>query len=81
MYGRILARKLKAGEKNTMQHELSSREQVQKTISLQVKVELLRKSLEETQKYELLTTNQYLNQMELLVEILQEVSVQADPRA
>jgi hypothetical protein len=48
---------------------------------LQVKVELLRKSLEVTQKYELLTTNQYLNQMELLVEILQEVSVQADPRA
>jgi hypothetical protein len=64
-----------------MQHELSSSEHVQKMTPLQVKVELLRKSLEVTQKYELLTTNQYLNQMELLVEILQEVSVQADPRA
>ena len=44
-------------------------------VPLQLKIELLRKSLEETQKYELLTTNQYLNQMELLVEILQDISV------
>ncbi len=35
---------------------------------------MLRKTLEETQKYELLTTNQYLPQMELLVEILEDIS-------
>ncbi len=39
-----------------------------------VKVELLRKSVEEVQKYELLTTNQYLKQMKLLLEILQEIT-------
>lgn len=47
---------------------------------LQNKVERMRKSLEEIQKYELLTTNQYLLQMELLVEILQAISVRADTR-
>ena len=41
---------------------------------LQNKVERMRKSLEEIQKYELLTTNQYLIQMELLVEILEAIS-------
>ena len=43
-------------------------------VPLAVKVELLRKSVEEIQKYELLTTNQYLQQMELLHEILQDIS-------
>jgi len=47
---------------------------------LQNKVEQMRKSLEEIQKYELLTTNQYLLQMELIVEILQAISVRDDTR-
>ena len=45
-----------------------------KEISLQEKVELLEKSVEEVQKYELLTTNQYLQKMELVLEILQDIS-------
>jgi len=49
-------------------------------IPLQGKVELLRESIGEVQKYELLTTNQYLKQMELLVEILEDVSVRAESR-
>ena len=44
-------------------------------IPLKDKVELLRKSVEGVQKYELLTTNQYLQQMELLLEILQNISL------
>jgi hypothetical protein len=43
-------------------------------IPLPVKMELLRKSIEEVQKYEILTTNQYLQHMELLLEILQNIS-------
>jgi hypothetical protein len=43
-------------------------------VPLPVKVDNLRKSVEEVQKYELLTTNQYLRQMELLLEILQDIS-------
>ena len=45
-----------------------------KEIPLQEKVELLEKSVEEVQKYELLTTNQYLQKMELVLEILQDIS-------
>jgi hypothetical protein len=56
-----------------MQHGLSSKERETKSITLQIKVEMLRKNLEETQKYELLTTNQYLPQMELLVEIVDDI--------
>jgi hypothetical protein len=56
-----------------MQHGLSSKERETKSITLQIKVEMLRKNLEETQKYELLTTNQYLPQMKLLVEIVDDI--------
>ena len=58
---------------------ISMRRQVP-LIPLQDKVERLRKSLEETQKYELLTTNQYLPQMELLIEILDDVSIRDESR-
>ena len=51
-----------------------SRQREAHKVPLPVKVELLRKSVEEVQKYELLTTNQYLQQMELLLEILQDIS-------
>ena len=44
--------------------------------SLKTSIALLRKSIEETQKYELLTTNQYLIQMELIIEILANLTSQ-----
>jgi hypothetical protein len=45
---------------------------------LSEKMEALYKSVAEVQKYELLTTNQYLQQMDLIVSILQEIQVQVD---
>ena len=57
-----------------MKLEYHSRQLETQTIPLPVKVELLKKSVEEVQKYELLTTNQYLQQMELLLEILRDIS-------
>lgn len=63
-----------------MKLEHTPRKREAQMVPLQIKIELLRTSLEETQKYELLTTNQYLNQMELLVEILQAFSVRVDSR-
>lgn len=53
-------------------------EHTTKEETLQEKVEELEKSVEEVQKYELLTTNQYLKQMELLLEILQDLSDEVD---
>jgi len=41
---------------------------------LQDKLDILRINIEETQKYELLTTNQYLKKIELVVDILEELS-------
>jgi hypothetical protein len=38
------------------------------------KILKLKKSVSEVYKYELLTTNQYLNQMELVLDILQDIS-------
>ena len=57
-----------------MNPEYPSRQREVQKAPLPVKVELLRKSVEEVQKYELLTTNQYLQQMELLLEILRDIS-------
>ena len=37
------------------------------------KVEQLQRSVSEVYKYELLTTNQYLKQMELVLEIFQDI--------
>jgi hypothetical protein len=51
-----------------------SRQREAQKIPLPVKVDLLRKSIEEVQMYELLTSSQYLKQMELLLEILQDIS-------
>ncbi len=48
-------------------------------IPLHDKVEQLRARLGEVQKYELLTRNQYLHQMELVLEILDDISVHAEP--
>lgn len=43
--------------------------------SLKEKLEDLRTHIEDTQKYELLTTNRYLEQMELIFKILQDLSL------
>ena len=42
------------------------------------KVQELTRSVSEVYKYELLTTNQYLKQMELVLEILHEISENMD---
>jgi hypothetical protein len=57
-----------------MKLEYHSRQRKAQMTPLPVKVDNLRKSVEEVQKYELLSTNQYLQQMELLLEILQDIS-------
>ena len=43
-------------------------------IPLKIKIDLLQSSLDKVQKYELLTTNQYIEQMELVVEIIRDIS-------
>jgi hypothetical protein len=48
-----------------------------KSIKSQDKIHVLKLMIEETQKYELLTTNQYLPQIELVVGILEELSERA----
>ena len=45
-----------------------------KSIDPQDKIHVLKLLIAETQKYELLTTNQYLPQIELVVGILEELS-------
>ena len=57
-----------------MKLEYPSRKHEAQMMPPPVKNELLRKSIEEVNKYELLTTNQYLLQMDLLFEILQNIS-------
>ncbi len=42
------------------------------------KMEALYKSIDEVQKYELLTTNQYLQQMDLIVDILKDIQTQME---
>jgi len=48
---------------------------------LSEKMEALRKSVDEVQKYELLTTNQYLQQMDIIVSILKDIQAQVDAAA
>jgi hypothetical protein len=45
-----------------------------KSIPSENKLEILKLLIEETEKYTLLTTNQYLPQIELVVGILEELS-------
>ena len=42
-------------------------------MELSAKVDALNRSVMEVQKYELLTTNQYLQQMEILLSIIQDI--------
>ena len=59
------------------QLELSNLRTKVEQISLNEKVELLTLFLEETQKYELLTTNQYLKHMNLIISILDDLIAHA----
>ena len=45
-----------------------------KVSSLELKIDELNRSVSEVYKYELLTTNQYLKQMEILLDILDDIS-------
>ena len=45
-----------------------------KSIPPESKLDILKLLVEETQKYELLTTDQYLPQIELVVDLLEELS-------
>ena len=49
-------------------------EQSTKASSLESNIDELNQSVSEVYKYELLTTNQYLKQMELVLEILNDIS-------
>ena len=54
--------------------EPSPRKRKAELFSLKDKVEILKIQVDEVQKYELLTTNQYLKHMELVVSILEDLS-------
>jgi guanylate kinase len=45
---------------------------------LSKKMEALHRSVSEVQKYEILTTNQYLKQMDIIVSILNDIQVQIE---
>jgi hypothetical protein len=45
---------------------------------LSEKMEALHRSVNEVQKYEILTTNQYLKQMDIIVSILNDIQVQIE---
>ena len=47
-------------------------------VAVKGKIEELSRSVSEVYKYELLTTNQYLKQMKLVLEIFNELSVALD---
>ncbi len=50
-------------------------------VPLSEKVDALEKSVAEVQKYELLTTNQYLQQMDIIVSILEDIQEHLDEEA
>ena len=54
-----------------MLERLRNRKAPEKELS--AKVDALNRSVMEVQKYELLTTNQYLQQMEILLSIIQDI--------
>lgn len=53
---------------------LSMMEYDDSLVSLRIKIDLLKASIKKVQRYELLTTNQYIQQMELVIEILKDIS-------
>ena len=65
---------------NKMLERLMGRDQPQEE-PLSEKMDALNRSVSEVQKYELLTTNQYLQQMDIIVSILHDIQVQMDNNA
>jgi hypothetical protein len=65
---------------NEMSQEMGngSGPQAASNSDLKGKIDELSRSVSEVYKYELLTTNQYLKQMELVLDIFQELSVVMD---
>ena len=63
-----------------MLERLMGRDQPQEE-PLSEKMEALNRSVSEVQKYELLTTNQYLQQMDIIVSILHDIQAQMDNNA
>jgi len=59
---------------NDMSHEMTGALQP----CVRDKIDELSRSVSEVYKYELLTTNQYLKQMELVLEIFNELSLALD---
>jgi len=59
---------------NLMSQRMVNHEEPASSIEeLDMKIQELKHSVSEVYKYELLTTNQYLKQMELVLEIFQEL--------
>ncbi len=48
--------------------------QLREAVNVTEKIQMLVKSVSEVSKYELLTTNQYLQQMELVLAIFEDIS-------
>ena len=65
---------------NEMSHEMGggSGHMAASNVAVKGKIEELSRSVSEVYKYELLTTNQYLKQMKLVLEIFNELSVALD---
>ena len=63
---------------NVMLERLRNRKAPEQELS--AKVDALNRSVMEVQKYELLTTNQYLQQMEILLSIIQDIQCIVDCR-
>ena len=55
-------------------HEFTNYRKNVTTLPFQEKVDLLKLCIEETQRYQLLTTNQYLKHIVLLIAILDDLS-------
>ena len=55
-------------------HEMGSGVHQSPVSSIECKIQELTRSVSEVYKYELLTTNQYLKQMELVLDIFSEIS-------
>ena len=53
---------------------LSMMEYDDSLVSLRINIDLLKASIKKVQRYELLTTDQYIQQMELVIEILKDIS-------
>ena len=51
---------------------------IPETVGTTEKVQMLVKSISEVSKYELLTTNQYLDQMKIVIELFKDISTKVN---